>query len=92
MHILRPTIGPIGSSIKLPLTRGKSLNRGGKTPLAIVNLDHRRDVHGVRDWSSSMDAQDADGTMGSDAIVEWKSELTTWELDGAKDWEEPSGV
>jgi len=33
--------------IKLPLTGGKSLNRGGKTPLAIINLDHRRNVHGI---------------------------------------------
>jgi len=39
-----------------------------------------------------MDGQDAEGTMGSDAIVEWKPELTIWELDGAKDLEEPSGV
>jgi len=34
-------------AVKLPLTGGKSLNRGGKTLLAIVNLDHRRNVHGV---------------------------------------------
>jgi len=30
--------------------------------------------------------------MGSDAIVEWKSELTRRELDGAKDREERWGV
>jgi len=34
-------------AIKLPLTGGKSLNRGGETPLAIVNLDHRRNIQGV---------------------------------------------
>jgi len=47
---------------------------------------------GSWDQSSSMDGQDAEGTMGSDTIVEQKPELTNWELDGAKDWEEPSGV
>jgi len=39
-----------------------------------------------------MDGQDAEGTMASDAMVKCKSELTIWELDGVKDWEEPSGV
>jgi len=34
-------------AVKPPLTRGKSLNRGGKTPLAIVNLDYRRNIQRV---------------------------------------------
>jgi len=36
---------------------------------------------GSWDLSSSMDGQDAEGAMGSDAIAEWKSKLTTCELD-----------
>jgi len=34
-------------AIQLPLTGAKSLNRAGKTPLAVINLNHRRNVHGV---------------------------------------------
>jgi len=34
-------------AIWLPLPRGKLLNRGGEAPLAIINLNHQRNVHGV---------------------------------------------
>jgi len=34
-------------SIELPLTGGKSLNKGGKTSLAVINLNHQRNIQGI---------------------------------------------